>query len=179
MLRRELLVAGVYAAGAFALTMAFLAPGRLSATPPAAPTAVLTKPAMTVDGVELSLTLPGQVTGSADAVALQPDHPLLPVLMARNPTDQSRQLTATVTIYATQPSSPLSRVMPRPTEIWKQQQVVELAPQETLSIELKPDVKLTPASALTFALSAGEQTTQPLRAMVQGLAPQASVSPGR
>jgi hypothetical protein len=99
----------VWAAGAFAATLALLLPPSLQAVDPT-PGGVTT-PALTVNGVSLSIRPLSPTTRPGPAPVIE--------LVAANPTAAPVGLTYEVELLATAPSSPMSRVMVMPRSLYR------------------------------------------------------------
>ncbi|WP_428937063.1 hypothetical protein [Fontivita pretiosa] len=159
------LAAAICAGGSFVATMTLLSPERLDATQP------LVLPANTnlmpstirVDGLELSLRVNGNPTGS-DPLRLEPGRPLELELLASNPTDRTIQSRLAVTIHATEPASPLSRVLPAPRQVYSIEQYISVPPQQTSALRISPEQNLTqpPGRRLTIGVSAGQASMSPI-----------------
>lgn len=110
MTRSCVLTVVVWAAGAFAATLALLLPPALQAVDPT-PGGTVTTPALTVNGVSLSIRPLAPTTRPGPAPVIE--------LVAANPTAAPVGLTYEVELLATAPSSPMSRVMVMPRSLYR------------------------------------------------------------
>ena len=162
---RNLLIGAASAAGAFAVALAVLAPATLNATEPVRLINVMEaipNTPLVVDGVEINLRY---VVDSqpADVMKLDPDAPVKVNLIARNSSDESVELEATITIWQRTLASPRSRILPIASEVWKQSKAIALPAGETHTIVIAPDVKAKKGTMLAVEVSFGGKESRSLR----------------
>jgi hypothetical protein len=185
---RRLSVIGIWAAGAFALTLAVFQPLRLNATDPAVKPDV-SDPHLVANKVELRLQYidkqpPAQSKPDNSDAALSKSglvpfgaeysrSPRVPIdapiefnLLAKNTSDQPADVNVTVSVQFAQKASPLSRTMPKYKQIWSEQQVVTLSPGETRIIPMTPDFTFGDFGMANIQLTCGKQTIAPISLMV-------------
>ena len=104
-------------------------------------------PAMEVQGVVLTIQ-------TDEASCKAGDRPVVRVT-ARNPSDKPADVDATVVMTTTAPASPFARMLPMPTKVWSHACKVTLAPNETRTFELEPDVAVAEKKVVSFSLQSG------------------------
>lgn len=159
MTRRNAAVAAVWAMGSFSLALAGFWPGALRATDEAQPALTqVERPALAADGCRISVLMDEsqQAEAQAGGLAYAPgDKPVFRVV-AVNTTGEAKTIPCELEMLATKPVSPLSRMMPEPSSIWKTKLNIALSPNETKTIAVEPDIAL-PAGNITVQASAGER----------------------
>jgi hypothetical protein len=166
MFRQNLWTFLIFAAGSFMLTLLLVATPRLDATSPAPLGAAKPDaPKLTASGVELMMQYEGK-TAMAERILVQPGK-LQPLhLLARNTTDRSVEVSATITISVSEPASPLARTLPMPKQVWTHDQTIALGPGESRIITLKPDYTLVANSQITVVLGCGDERITPIHLAV-------------
>jgi hypothetical protein len=154
--RRNVLTFATWTLASFAIATGGLLTSRLQATPDeAAQQAPPPTPVLKSGPAELTLKL-------------APDSQLTPgvtpvfVVDAGNTGDEPTTLVATVTILGTQPTSPLSRALPRPTQVWQKKLEFTLSPRGSQTLRISPDQPL-PQASFTVMLAADKQQIAVLR----------------
>lgn len=134
---RTLIAVAIWAAGTFALTLAFLLPAGVTATGPQDQVAAtIAKPKLTVNGCQLSVRAVGLHNAPANTLpALE--------LVATNPGKEAADVEWAVTLSATPPASLFSRREPMSQPIWKDKGTIALKAGETKTIALGKVVPTT------------------------------------
>jgi hypothetical protein len=143
---KDLLTIATVALGTTTLTVATFWAGPIDAGNDAdTPSPKLARPLLISHGVELALAAAGGRTFKAGD---QPEF----ALTATNTTNQLATVNVCVTLTASAPANPLSRVIRLPSELWRQDQVVSLRPNETRVYALCAKTNLPPASVISVSL---------------------------
>ncbi|MFI5381477.1 MAG: hypothetical protein ACHRHE_19440 [Tepidisphaerales bacterium] len=157
--RRNVLTFATWTLASFAIGSAGMLTARLQATPDeASQQAKPPAPVLKSGPAEITLQL-------ASGSNLIPGATPVFVVEARNTSDETATVTATVTILGTQPTSPLSRALPRPTQVWQKKLEVALSPKGSQTLRISPDQPL-PHASLTVTLAADKQQIVVLRSTV-------------
>ncbi len=136
-----------------------VAEGEAKATP-------VTRPVLKAEGVVLSLV--------TDKAKYEPgEKPTLTLTMV-NTRDIDVSLEAVLTMLSTEPASWGSRRMPRPTEAWRRECALKLAPGETKEFEIATDKALAAGLAVMFNLQVGKNTLTAARLTVPGAGAEAA-----
>ncbi|MHC5057619.1 MAG: hypothetical protein ACYTKD_23340 [Planctomycetota bacterium] len=138
-------VAAVTAAAVFAVAR----PQRVVAEGEAKAAAV-ERPALKVDGVVLTL-----VTDKTKYEA--GEKPKL-TLTAVNANPRPTKVDAVLSMLTTPPASFGGRMLPMPTEAWRHQCALKLAPAETKVVEVTADKALAAGQTATFNIAVGKKT---------------------
>ncbi len=154
--RRNLLTFATWTLASFTVASAGMLTARLQATPDeAAQQAQPPAPVLKSGPAEITLKL-------------APDSNLIPgatpvfVVDAHNTGDEATTVIATVTILGTQPTNPMSRALPRPTQVWQKKLEIALSPKGSQTLRISPDAPL-PQASLTVTVAADKQVIVALR----------------
>ncbi|MGA2497326.1 MAG: hypothetical protein ABSH20_06275 [Tepidisphaeraceae bacterium] len=154
--RRNLLTFATWTFASFAVASAGMLTARLQATPDEA--AQQTQP-----------PAPVLKSGPAEiALKLAPDSNLIPgatpvfIVEARNTSDEATTVIATVTVLGTQPTNPMSRALPRSTQVWQKKLEIALSPKGSQTLRISPDQPL-PQASLSVTVAVDKQTIIALR----------------
>jgi len=138
MIRRRLVLAGIWAGGTFALAMAMGLPATSNAVDdansPALVETILT-PELTVNGVELTVTPESAATRPSQTVSATGDGRLKFDVRAENKTNGAASGSFSVRLTSVSPLSSISRTLPKPTEIWADSGDFNLVAGETKTFE--------------------------------------------
>lgn len=149
---KDLLTITAVALGTAALTVATFWGNRLEAEGDAnaqAPT--ITKPEMVAGGIKLTLA------SAADRSYKAGEVPGF-TLTAINTRDQADEAKVRLTLTATAPSSPFSRMLPVPAMLWQQECTFTLAPSETKTLTLTANTNLPANSVISVSIQDLAQT---------------------
>jgi hypothetical protein len=149
-LKKALMVLGV-AGVTMAATLLFLTPpsgNHALAAPTIKP--VIAQPQFKSQGCIFVLKTDKPVYEAGEAPVLE--------VTASNPTDQPVQAKVWVTLFATAPTSPLSRMVAVPRALWVRECVVHLQPGETKKVTLHSDARLPAKQDISIALSDKKET---------------------
>jgi len=144
-LRSVLTVLGTAAVTA-ALTVFLAAPwveGVAQAGPTVKP--VIARPQLTSQGCTFTL--------KTDKASYEAGESPVIEVTAVNPTNKPVSATVWVTISATSPMSPMSRMLPRPSTLWSQEFAFSLKADETKSMKFTCQAKLPPLHDVRIVLS--------------------------
>jgi hypothetical protein len=143
---KDLLTIATTALGTASLTVVIFWAGPIEAGNDAdAPPPKLAKSLLISHGVELALTPAGGRTFKAGD---QPEF----TLTALNTTSQPASTSLCVTMTAYAPLNKLSRAIPMPSVLWRQEQIVSLQPNETKVYALSANTNLPPMSVISLSL---------------------------
>ncbi|MGA2440826.1 MAG: hypothetical protein ABSH08_07695 [Tepidisphaeraceae bacterium] len=129
MWRSHLTTLFVWAAGTFALALACGIPAVSDAvndSGAAGWTTNVLNPRMSANGVEFTVTTADPSTQPSQGAASDSNRVVTFVVRALNRTDSSATGNFTIRMTSVAPTSPIARVMPMPTEIWKDSGAVVL-----------------------------------------------------
>jgi hypothetical protein len=166
MLMRNLAPTAVWAVGTFILAMAAGFPSPSGAVDPPVTVGVpVSKPKLSINGLELSVDVAGAAAGSVTSVPA-PDQPLLLHVHVVNPTSQTATAQFTLRLLASRVASPAARTLPMPREIWQSQGTVAVAGKDTdaLSFTTAP---LPAEGNVVIEIAAGGQSIVAWRGTVQ------------
>jgi len=140
-----LAVLGV-AAATTAFTVGLLGPGRVAATG-------------TVEGIKPLIAQPKLTVGGC-VFSLETDKPAykageVPTLQvkATNPTDKPIEPTIWISMSASSPASPLSRMVVLPKPLWTEKCLVSLKPGQTKTVSLDTKTKLPAGESVSLTMS--------------------------
>jgi hypothetical protein len=154
----DLLTIATAALGTAALTVVAFWAGPIDAGNDAdAPPPKLPKSLLISHGVELALAPAGGRTFKAGD---QPEF----ALTALNTTSQPASVSVCVVMTASAPINKLSRAIPVPSVLWRQEQIVSLQPNETKVYALSAKTNLPPRSVILVSLQDLEQKATHLQA---------------
>jgi hypothetical protein len=143
---KDLLTIATTALGTASLTVVTFWAGPIDAGNDAdAPPPKLPKSLLISHGVELTLAPAGDRTFKAGD---QPEF----TLTALNATSQPASASLCVTMTASAPINKLSRAIPVPSVLWRQEQIVSLQPNETKVYTLSAKTNLPPMSLISLSL---------------------------
>jgi hypothetical protein len=143
---KDLLTIATAALGTASLTVVTFWAGPIDAGNDVdAPPPKLAKSLLISHGVELALAPAGGRTFKAGE---QPEF----ALTALNTTSQPANASVCVTMTATAPVNKLSRAIPIPAVLWRQEQIVSLQPNETKVYALCAHTNLPPMSVISLSL---------------------------
>ena len=160
--RRNLLTFATWTLASFTVASAGMLTARLQATPDeATQQAPPPMPVLKSGPAEITLTL------ATDSNLIPGAIPVF-VVEARNTSDDATTVIATVTILGTQPTNPMSRALPRPTQVWQKKLEIALSPKGSQTLRISPDTPL-PQSSLTVTLATDKQTIVALHSVAPKL----------
>ena len=155
MKRRDVMTAGIWAAGTMMLALGLLYPVRMLAVDTPKPLeAENARPKLVVDGVELSVVMEGQ-KGASEMLKAGPSPALC--LLASNPTDKAVELKCRVSLSMSPPVELWTRVALAQKEIWHSEQLLTLKAGESKTVKLETDADLVAGSNGSVHLQAGKQ----------------------
>jgi hypothetical protein len=150
---KDLLTIATAALGTASLTVVTFWAGPIDAGNDAdTPPPKLAKSLLISHGLELALAPAGGRTFKAGD---QPDF----TLTALNTTTQPASASVSVTMTASAPVNALSRAIPIPSVLWRQEQIVSLQPNETKIYALSAKTNLPPMRVISISLQDLEQKT--------------------
>jgi len=151
MTTKDLLTIATAALGTASLTVVTFWAGPIDAGNDAdTPPPKLAKSLLISHGLELALAPAGGRTFKAGD---QPDF----TLTALNTTTQPASASVCVTMTASAPVNALSRAIPIPSVLWRQEQIVSLQPNETKVYALSAKTNLPPMRVISVSLQDLEQ----------------------
>ena len=160
---KDLLTIATAALGTATLTVAAFWAGPIDAGNDAdAPPPKLAKSLLISHGVELALA---PAAGRTFKAGDQPEF----ALTALNTTSQPASASVCVTMTATAPVNKLSRAIPLPSVLWRQEQIVSLQPNETKVYVLCAKTNLPPMSVISLSLQDLDQKPARLPAGIVAL----------
>jgi hypothetical protein len=143
---KDLLTIATAALGTATLTVAFHAGPLLSGNDANPLTATIAKPKLAANGVEMTLSAAdGRDFKAGDQPAFE--------LRASNTLNQPSDVVICATLSASAPVSLMSRVMPIPSVLWREQLPLALGPNETKVLTLAARTNLPANSAFSVSLS--------------------------
>jgi len=150
----------VWAAGAFALALACGIPAVSNAvneSRAAGWTTTVLNPRITTNGIELTVTTAEPATQPSGSLGHESNRVVKFVVRALNRTDSSASGDFTIRMTSVAPTSPIARVMPVPTEIWKDSGTVVLdaGQSKTFTFTSPP---LAEKRIFTLILAGGDQS---------------------
>ena len=147
-------------------SLTVLLPGRLQATDPepalARPAAEIAQPIYSAEKFDLRVRLAGQTTDQP-VQTLKPGEAVKLELLAVNKTDQPVTVNSSVRLTTVAPTSPLSRTLPTPTEAYKDDRTITLAPHETRTITLDKTIDMPERSVVTVNVGDASRAVAALR----------------
>jgi hypothetical protein len=150
---KDLLTIATAALGTASLTVVTFWAGPIDAGNDAdAPPPKLAKSLLISHGVELALAPAG---GRIFKAGDQPEF----ALTALNTTSQPASVSVCVAMTASAPINKLSRAIPVPSALWRQEQIVSLQPNETKVYALSTKTNLPPKSVISVSLQDLQQKT--------------------
>jgi hypothetical protein len=160
---KDLLTIATAALGTASLTVVTFWAGPIDAGNDAdAPPPRLARSLLISHGVELALAPAGGRTFKAGE---QPEF----TLTAINTTNQPASVSVCVTMTASVPVNKLSRAIPLPSVLWRQEQIVSLQPNQTKVYALFAKTNLPPMSVVSLSLQDLEQKPARLPAGIVAL----------
>jgi hypothetical protein len=150
----------VWAAGTFALALACGMPAVSNAvneSGAAGWTTTVLNPRISANGIELSVTTADPATQPSQGAGRESNRVVRFVVRALNRTNSSATGNFTIRMTSVAPTSPIARVMPVPTEIWKDSGtiVLDAGQFKTLTFTSPP---LPEKRIITLILTGGDQS---------------------
>lgn len=164
---KDLLTIATAALGTATLTVAFLASPLMSGNDANPLAATIAKPKLAANGIEMTLA---SANGREFKAGEQPVFELRAVNTLNQPSD----VAICAILSASAPVSRMSRLMPMPSVLWRQELALALGPNETKVLPLAARTNLPANSDISVSLS---QVGQPGKATAAGNAGIASVAP--
>jgi hypothetical protein len=134
------------AAATTAFTVGLLGPGRVAATGTVEGIKpVIAQPKLTVGGCVFSLETDKPAYKAGDTPTLR--------VKAANPTDKRAEATIWLSMSASSPASPMSRMVVLPKPLWTEKYVVSLEPGQTRTVPLDTRTKLPAGESVSITIS--------------------------
>jgi hypothetical protein len=156
----------VWASVSCVASLVVLVPGRLQATDPepalTRPAVEIAQPVFSGDGFDLRVRLVGQASDQP-VQTLKAGEALRLELVAVNKTDQRVTVKSLVRVTTAAPTSPMSRTLPIPTEAYKDEPTITLAPHETKTITLAKMIDMPERSVVTVSVGDAGRAIAALR----------------
>lgn len=150
----------VWAGVSCVASLTVLMPKRLTATDPVQVSAIAqperARPVLAGEGFELSVRVAGQATDQPFA-ALKPGEPIRLELIAVSKASETIDVKPLVRLMSTSPVSRMSRTPSTPTEVYRTEPTITLAPGETRTLVVETNTVIPQDVQVTVALSQGSQ----------------------
>jgi hypothetical protein len=160
--RKDLRIIGIYTLATAALTLALVAPRVLDAQQSAAVEVKVAIPRLVVNEVSLFGQIHLPEHSETQVSLIRPSVRVIAASTAQTPVE----IECVVSLNSTAPSNRMSRVMPMPATLWSEPVRITLAPGESRTVELEPQVNVAAGSNLQLLLSANGQSMVAVRMTV-------------